>query len=253
MNLPVADRWYEIDECAHGLALVKELHVHDFARSNIWLVRGRRHALLVDTGTGLGPLRATIETVTDLPIVAFATVGYYDHAGGLHQFDSRVVHRLEADRVANPSPRKVVSERYVTDGAFKALPRAGFAPVEYRMAGSSPTRLVEDGDQIDLEDRSFEVVHLPGVTPGASGLFERETGILFTGEALSFNGGHLYDGEPAEYTDDADRNAFKMSLERMLRLPVKQVYPGHYEPFDGAQLAKVIGDYLAGRTRSRFG
>jgi glyoxylase-like metal-dependent hydrolase (beta-lactamase superfamily II) len=247
----LADGWYAVQEQEHRVALIKEIHLHDFACGNIWLVRGSDRALLVDTGTGLGPLRATVEAVADRPVAAFATVGYYDHAGGLYQFEARIAHRLEADRIANPSPKRVVSERYMNRRAFKAL-TAGFDPGAYAMKAAKPTRLVEDGDLIDLGDRTLEVVHFPGVTAGASGLFERQTGILFTGEALSYNAGHLYDGEPSEYSKDADLIAFRSSLKRMLQLPVTRVYPGHYEPFEGARLAEIVADYLAGRTTSKF-
>jgi glyoxylase-like metal-dependent hydrolase (beta-lactamase superfamily II) len=52
------------------------------------------------------------------------------------------------------------------------------------MPASEPTRLLSDGDNIDLGDRIFEVVHLPGVTDGASGLFERASGLLFLAKLL---------------------------------------------------------------------
>ena len=35
-----------------------------------------------------------------------------------------------------------------------------------------------------LGDRHFEVLHLPGHSPGSIGLWERRTGILFSGDAL---------------------------------------------------------------------
>jgi glyoxylase-like metal-dependent hydrolase (beta-lactamase superfamily II) len=120
------------------------------------------------------------------------------------------------------------------------------------MVPTTPTRLLEDGDVIDLGDRKIEVIHVPGITPGTCGLLERESGTLLTGEALSYDNGHVYDGEPPDYTNDANPEAFKASLQRMLRLPVKRVYPGHYTCLDGARLAEIVADYLAGRTRSRF-
>lgn len=244
MSLPVAARWYETEALEHGVTLIDEIHVAPLARSNIWLVRGSTRDLLVDTGTGVGPLRETVERLTDRPVLAVATLGYYDHAGGLHRFDERLIHRLDADRVANPSPRKIASERYV-EGAFKALPHAGFEPARYSMPPSEPTRLLEDGEVIDLGDRRFEVVHLPGITAGTSGLFERATGILFTGDALSYDRGYLYDGEPADYSDDADREAFKASLRRLKTLPIGIVHPGHFARFDRARMIEIIDRYLA--------
>lgn len=252
MGLPLAQRWYEAERAEQGVTLIREIHVAPGVCSNIWLVEGSERALLVDTGTGLGPLRATVESLTDRPIVAVATVGYYDHAGGLHQFDERLIHRLDAGRVADPSPRKNVSDKYVTWEAFDALPYPGFKPARYVLASAPPTRTLEEGDRIDLGDRRFEVLHLPGITQGTIGLFEQDTGILFTGEALADDGRGIYDGEPADYTDDADRKAFRASLKRMTTLPVSLVYPGHYARFDKARLEAIVEDYLAGRLGSLY-
>jgi glyoxylase-like metal-dependent hydrolase (beta-lactamase superfamily II) len=162
MRLSPAESWYEVKELEHGIARIDEVQLHEFARSNIWLVSGSEQVLLVDTGTGLGPLREVVESVTDRPVIAFATTGYYDHAGGLHQFDSRLIHRLAADQVQHPSPRRVVSDKYLTTTAFKALPEVGFDPAGYRMVPTTPTRLVEDGDVIDLGDRKIEGHSPPG-------------------------------------------------------------------------------------------
>ncbi len=37
---------------------------------------------------------------------------------------------------------------------------------------------------MDLGDRRFAVLHLPGHSPGGLGLWEAETGVLFTGDTL---------------------------------------------------------------------
>lgn len=244
MALPIADRWYETRPLDHGITLIDERHVDPLARSNIWLLRGRDRDLVIDTGTGLGDLAGTVAGLTGRPVSAVATLGYYDHAGGLHRFDERAIHRLDAERVARPTPRKTVSDKYMTEAMFSALPCAGFRAADYAMPPSPPTRLLDDGDVIDLGDRTFEAVHLPGVTDGTMGLFERATGFLFTGDALN-DGEVFYDGEPADYTDDADPAAFRRSLGRMRALPVSTVYPGHYAPFSGARMREIIDGYLA--------
>ena len=87
------------------------------------------------------------------------------------------------------------------------------------------------------------MLHLPGVTDGSIGLFEAARGILFTGDALT-NEENLYDGEPANYTGDADNAAFRRSLARIRALSVSTVYPGHYAPFTGARLRQIVDRYL---------
>ena len=53
---------------------------------------------------------------------------------------------------------------------------------------------------IDLGDRVFEVVHLPGHTPGSAGLIDRDSGVLFTGDVLY--DGDLLDELPESNIDD---------------------------------------------------
>jgi glyoxylase-like metal-dependent hydrolase (beta-lactamase superfamily II) len=248
-DLPVADdNWFAIEaRDENGVRRIREVHVHDYGGGNIWLVEGEDRCLLVETGLGVKSLRQFVETVTDKPVIAFASLGYYDHAGGLHQFDERWIHRADQDRVTAPTRHNTAAERYL-GGAFRALPYAGFDPATYVMPASQPTRLLEDGDQIDLGGRQFEVLHLPGVTAGACGLFERATGVFFSGEALIWGDDYVYDGEPPDISDDADRDAFRTSLARIAALPATAVYPGHHDRTDASAMRAAIDGYLAGVT-----
>ena len=65
-----------------------------------------------------------------------------------------------------------------------AVPCAGYDPDSYLCEGVEPTRLIGEGEVIDLGDRRFAVLHLPGYSPGGLGLWEAETGVLFTGDTL---------------------------------------------------------------------
>ena len=180
----------------HGIRRIVEAHVHDDFGGCMWLIEGSDRCLLVETGLGIAPLREFLETVVSKPITAFASVGYYDHAGGLHQFDERLIHEADAHRISQPTRHNTVAEYYL-DAAFDATPNKNFNSAAHVMPASEPTRLLSDGDNIDLGDRIFEVVHLPGVTDGASGLFERASGLLFTGEAFVWSDEYIYEGEPA--------------------------------------------------------
>ena len=249
--LPVATDWFAIEPAdEHGVRRIRERHVHEYGGGSMWLVEGRDACLLVETGLGVAPLRAFVESVTDKPVIAFASLGYYDHAGGLHQFDARLIHRADAHRVRRPTRHNTAAERYL-GGAFRAYPRAGFDPATWVMPASEPTRLLEDGDVIDLGDRAFTVLHLPGVTAGACALMERPTGVFFSGEAFIWHGEHVYDGEPADVSDDADREAFRASLARLATLEADAVYPGHYGRSDTTSMRAAIAAYLAGRTTSQ--
>jgi len=245
MSLPVATHWYDTEPLSNGVTWIDELHVLPSAVGNIWLVAGSQSCLVFDTGTGLGDLADKVAELTDKPVIALASTGYYDHAGGLGQFGQRAVHRLEAPRVQSPTPHNTVSEKYLTYAVLKATPYENFLVGEYVMAPTQPTQLLEDGATLELGDRCLRVLHTPGVTAGSIALYEEKTGSLFSGESLS-DSEKFYTGEPADYSTDANAQAHRESMQKLLALDVSTVYPGHHSPFDGRRLRQILEPYLFG-------
>jgi glyoxylase-like metal-dependent hydrolase (beta-lactamase superfamily II) len=99
------------------------------------------------------------------------------------------------------------------------------------------TRLVDEGDFVDIGNRQFEVLHLPGHTPGSIGLWESHTGILFSGDAI-------YDGPLLDELDESDIGDYCQTMERLLELPVTVVHAGHDPSFGRARLQQIATDYL---------
>jgi glyoxylase-like metal-dependent hydrolase (beta-lactamase superfamily II) len=91
---------------------------------------------------------------------------------------------------------------------------------------------------IDLGDRAFEVLHLPGHSPGSIALFERRSGILFSGDAI-YDGPLLHD-LPGSSTPDYVR-----TLRRLLELEVEIVHAGHDPSFGRSRLRQIAETYLA--------
>ena len=250
-DLPIAEDWFTIEPAdEYGVRRIREHHVNERVTGSMWFVEGSERCLMVETGLGVAPVRRFLETITEKPIIAFASVGYYDHAGGLYQFDERLIHGADAWRVSKPTRHNTVAETYLGD-TFTVLPYKAFDPMTYVMPASEATRSLVGGDKIDLGDRVFDVLHLPGVTAGASALFERESGALFTGEAFVWVGDYVYDGEPSNISDDADRAAFRKSIRGLCDLPVTTVYPGHLARRGADEMKTAIAAYLDGRSVTR--
>lgn len=235
---PVAEIWYAIESCDHRILRLREAWIDPYLAGNMWLARGRDRDLLIDTGTGIVSPRPVIDAISGKPLLAVALNSFYDHAGGLHFLDERACHRLAAEAVADPTPATSLSSIYVSDDMLRALPYPGFRVADYVMAGAPPTRLLEDGDVLDLGDRQFAVLHLPGVWPDCIGLWEAATGSLFTGDAL------YDDPDATRRFRPRDRAAFLQSLARLRALPVRTVYPGHFARF-GRQRLAALADGLS--------
>ena len=252
-ELPVADNWFVVDRVADGITLVTEPHVHPLLKCNVWLVQGRTGALVIDTALGLRPLRGIAEAELNGPLLAVATHAHGDHVGGLHEFDQRAVHPDEADAVAAGVTTltaayfpATVTDPYRAAGyaipevLVDAAPTADFDPGVIVIAPAPATRLVVDGDVIDLGDRAFEVLHLPGHSPGSIGLWDERGGVLFSGDAV-------YDGPLLDELDGSDVAAYVATMDRLRTLPVTVVHAGHEPSFDGARLRQLCEAYLRAR------
>lgn len=91
---------------------------------------------------------------------------------------------------------------------------------------------------IGLGDRTFEVLALPGHSPGSMGLYEAHTGTLFSGDAV-------YDDEVLLDTlPGSDREAYRRTVRRLRDLPVAVVHAGHAASFGRARLAELCDAYL---------
>jgi glyoxylase-like metal-dependent hydrolase (beta-lactamase superfamily II) len=251
-GLPVAERWFRSQRVADGITLLVEDHLDPFFESNVWHVRGRVRDLVVDTGNGIGDLQAELDPLAvGRPIVAVATHDHFDHIGGMHDFDERWCHAADADGIRDPEGLVLLRGDFrpgledeirwygyePPEVVITALPSVGFDVAGWRTVASEPTRILAEGDVVDLGDRTFEVLHVPGHTAGSIALWDPAGGLLFTGDTAA-----LDDPLSAE-----DEEAFEASLTKLRALPVELVCAGHSRPFGREELRALIDEQLAAR------
>lgn len=243
MPKPLADTWYDTLAMSDGITLIREIHVAPWLRCNMWHVKGRDRDLIIDTGMGLRPLIQEVAVLRERPVTAVISHTHFDHAAGLHQFTSRCGHPSEAHIIADPTAANTVADTgYVRAEAFLAAPWPGFKSTDFVVKPAPLTGLLDEGDIVDLGDRSFHVVHMPGHSPGSIGLYERETGIFFSGDIL-------YDGELLDTLYHSDAEVYRESLMRLRDMPIETVHGGHFKSFGRARMTDLIDAYLAGDNR----
>jgi glyoxylase-like metal-dependent hydrolase (beta-lactamase superfamily II) len=254
LDLPEASPWFLQERISDTVTLVTEPHVHPLLRCNVWHVRGRDRDLVVDTALGLRPLRHLVERELEGELLAVATHTHGDHIGGLHEFEQRAVHRAEAGALDGTS-RAVLDPTYfgesvlgpyreggydIPDLLVDAVPAGGLEAAVLDIPRAPATRVLDDGDVVDLGDRAFEVLHLPGHSPGSIGLWEADTGILFSGDAV-------YDGPLLDELEGSDLAAYVETMRRLRELPVTVVHGGHEPSFGRDRLVELCTDYLERR------
>jgi glyoxylase-like metal-dependent hydrolase (beta-lactamase superfamily II) len=199
--------------------------------------------MLVDSGMGVVSLREWVPLVTERPLDAVASHTHFDHIGNHHEFPCRLCHAAEAEILANPTRAATLADPYVTDEIFTALPPAPYTSARYAVKAAPATRILADGDTIDLGDRRFEVIHTPGHSPGGIALWEGATGILFSGDIV-------YDGPLIEDTYHSDAADYHRSMVRLLDLPVRVVHGGHFPSYDGQRHRAIIRAWLDAKEKA---
>ncbi len=256
VSVRIAEHWFEVKRIDDAITLLWEPHLHPVWQSNIWHVRGRDRDLLVDAGMGIGDLAGALAEIADKPIVAVATHRHADHVGGFQQFATRLAHPLDADEIASPeSFASLIKADYPPefvaflerDGnpdsteLIDAYPHEGYDPRAYTLQPAPATELVEEGDVVDLGDRSFTVIHLPGHSPGSIGLWDTASGVLFSGDAI-------YDGPLYDFLPESNIADYVETMRRLLELPVEVVHGGHDGSFGRERLVELAAKYLEQRS-----
>lgn len=179
--------------------------------SNVYVVSGER-PLLVDTGTGL----KVEETLQDIDAILegrkvtsiVLTHRHYDHVGGAWRI------QLEHGSKTYMLPADAEPVRGGDSDSTLGLQYGGkIMPMEIEDAA--------EGMIISTGDHSFEVISTPGHTVGALVLYERETGILISGDTVFSGGVGRWD------LPTGDRGALVRSLRKLLELELTDLYPGH--------------------------
>lgn len=183
-----------------------------------FLFIGTERALLVDAGFGGEgrSLKELVSTLTDKPVQLVITHADPDHTGFAAEFDAVYMHTGEIGRYA-------------------------------AMGGKNSTRIfpLAVGSAIDIGGRRFEVLHVPGHTPGSIALLDRDGRILVAGDSLSAMPVFMF-GE------GRDLGAYLESMRMLagMKDAFDAIYPSHGPiPLPPEQVDRLIAaaeQYLAG-------
>ena len=109
----------------------------------------------------------------------------------------------------------------------------------YNVRAAPLTGYLDEGDVIDLCDTAYQILHLPGHSPGSIGLYDLKNQALFSGDAL-------YDGELLDSLYHSDKSIYLQTLERIESLGANVFHGGHYPSFGKARMHQLIDSYRQG-------
>jgi glyoxylase-like metal-dependent hydrolase (beta-lactamase superfamily II) len=174
----------------------------------------REQAMIIDPGGSADLILESVRVSGVRPMYIVNTHGHADHIGAnaalkeAYRDAELCIHEADAPMLERPSKNLSM----FLGAAVKSPPA---------------DRLLEDGSELPLGAHTFEVLHLPGHTPGGIGLYWAGTdsvaGMLFSGDAL-FAGGIGRTDFPGG--DEAE--LLRAIRERVFCLPEDTlILPGH--------------------------
>lgn len=194
----------------------ESLYLFEGEESNCYVLVAGDGLVLVDTGTGAdtdGLIRRIRNAGLNPEKIKLIvnTHCHYDHIGGnfiiQDRFGAKVAaHHPDTNYIATP------------DGDYTAAKYAQAKP-----KASNVSVVLEDGQEI--EETGFRVMHTPGHTAGSVCLYSEKKLALISGDT-SFAGG----GTGRVDLPGGELDSLIKSLEKLSKLRVKILLPGHGEP-----------------------
>jgi glyoxylase-like metal-dependent hydrolase (beta-lactamase superfamily II) len=221
-KVPQSQKWFKVYRIQPGIFAIYEPHQWEEVIS--YLIVGTRKALLFDTGLGIGDIKKVVSEITSLEPIVINSHTHYDHIGGNYQFREIYGMENEFSRMnSKGSPYDEVKEFVGAEWIHGETPK-GFVANEYHIKPYIISKIVKDHDQIDLGDRTLEIIFIPGHTPDSICLLDRKNRLLLTGD--TFYPAPLYAHFPEsnfqQYAQTA-RLLYKLQSE------VDYVVPSHNE------------------------
>lgn len=210
--------WFTIEQIDEDTHIISEYR--HWEETHAYLLNGKDHSLLIDTGLGIMNICDEVKKLTDKPVIAVATHIHWDHIGGHKYFPEFYVHEEEVSWLSGEFPLTLEQIReFVVERCD--LP-AGFQIDDYEFFQGTAKRILKDEDVIDIGGRVIRVLHTPGHSPGHMCFYEEDRGYLFTGDLV-------YKDTLFAYYPSTDPTAYLASIERIAGLPVKKVFPAHHD------------------------
>lgn len=179
--------------------------IYDLTRVFAYLVEGNERAALLDTGTGVGNLKALVEGLTTKPITVICTHGHVDHAGGAYGFETVYLNEKDYDLAKVHTTVEFRSGSILDQLKEGTLSLSDLVP----QREGNYINLV-DGQLFDLGGITLEAIALPGHTPGMTCILVRELRVLLIGDGCNpFT--FLFLPESSSVED------YKASLQHLLR------------------------------------
>lgn len=218
--------------------------ISDYKLVSYYLIIGSTKAALIDAGAGLDDPWPDIKKLTDKPVTLLLTHGHPDHIGNAYYFDEIWMNNADKELATKYNDDVEGFKDYVRTRTPRRNPGEGHAEFLESLVPDTRPPMFEfsdlvDGQQVDLGDRTLEIIATPGHTPGSLSILDGTSRLLITGDAL--NESSIIPNKEGGTRDEIAAMAATLRKMQAREADFDQTCPGH----DGTTLDKqLISDFL---------
>jgi glyoxylase-like metal-dependent hydrolase (beta-lactamase superfamily II) len=187
-------------------------------KEQIYLIKGKKKAMVIDNGMGIGSVKKEIDKETSLPLIMIDSHGHPDHAGGNSEFPSCYLNMKDF-----PVYQEMVTKEYRANDIRKCFGEKGQIFIDNLLPYVENLLPLNNGDSFDLGGRIITAYEVPGHTLGSMVFFDSLSKTLFVGDALTIMDTWLY----LPYSTSVSTYLESLRSLQALHLPFKRVLAGH--------------------------
>ncbi|MFX1378585.1 MAG: MBL fold metallo-hydrolase [Promethearchaeota archaeon] len=220
--------WFEIIKQKEYLYIIRERLDEIDPRFytfyiNSFVIEGSHSALLIDTGSGLFPIKPIIsDLILDKKLIVINTHSHFDHIGGNHEFNEVLIHKKERNEISKPHDISFFKN------SSKEMAKL-YEKLNYTLPPTNNIHSIKDGFTLDLGELSVKIIHTPGHSAGSICLLTSRNE-FFSGDSAHYGTMYLY------------KKNFSIMLSNLSKLldlfqeTKIEIYPSHEEFAVGKEL-----------------
>jgi glyoxylase-like metal-dependent hydrolase (beta-lactamase superfamily II) len=251
-RITIDDDWFEVQKIGDYLYAISEPRHYEHTVLNLLI--GDKHAILIDTGCGIGNLRRAVELLTSHPVTVINTHTHLDHLGSNSQFSNIMMFDHPRSRGVSRDgvPQETLFWELLNEKVVTPPWPRGFERQKAALPPFEVSRWLKHGDVVEIGGIRLKVLHTPGEAADHICLLDQTHRILFCGDIL-------LNGAVWSHLDGGDVRALRASYELLMRHydEFDFLMPGHNAPCQSKDLLPIAlagaEDVLSGKVRSEDG